>query len=64
MYEVIVTEYHNHEFGFSLYAGDVFQHEDVEPDLIADLLSRGIVRDRTEREPKPTLQAKQKGENE
>jgi len=41
-YEV-TREYHNHEFEFSLYPGDVLYDVNLEPDLIAQLLSNGIL---------------------
>jgi hypothetical protein len=41
-YEV-TREYHNHEFGFWLYPGDILDDGSLEPDLMAQLLSDGVL---------------------
>lgn len=39
----VTREYHNQEFDFDLYPGDVLYNGSLEPDLMAQLLSDGVL---------------------
>ncbi len=40
---VIVDDYYNQEFDFWLYRDDVVSDSDIEPDLVAQLLSSSVL---------------------
>jgi hypothetical protein len=42
-YLVMAEQYDNAEFRFSLIRGDLIEDGDIEPDLMAELVSQGVI---------------------